>query len=242
MFADEKELKSLQELLGHVFRKPELLKEALTHRSALSRRNGRQKKTSIKGKGSNERLEFIGDRVLGLLIAEWLYERYCDEQEGALGARHAHLVSRPVLADIADKISLSKLLHIALHEESAGIRQLASVNADAMEALLGALYLDAGLEPARRVVRKLWGKRIENAGTPHKEPKTILQEFILSSKKKLPEYTLISSDGPSHAPIFCVEVSAMGKVGTGKAGSKRLAESAAAVDLLQKLGKESGCE
>lgn len=237
MFIHEEALGSIQELIGHDFKHVELLKEALTHRSALSRRNGRQKRTMVKGKGSNERLEFVGDRVLGLLIAEWLYEKYPEEQEGALGARHAHLVSRPVLADIAEKISLSKALHIAAHEESAGIRGLASVKADAMEALLGALYLDAGLEPARNIVRKLWGKRIEKAGTPHKEPKTILQELVLSSKKTLPIYRLISSEGPSHAPIFCVEVSAMGEIGMGKAGSKRLAESAAAENLLSKLGK-----
>lgn len=237
----------VEKLLQYSFKRPELLHEALTHRSALSRRplkrQGRmakaQKRSHTKGEGSNERLEFVGDRVLGLLMAEWLFERYPSEQEGALGARHAHLVSRPVLAKVADAISLADVLLIAQHEEAAGIRTLASVRADAMEALLGAVYLDGGLDPARCIVRQLWGKDIEDGVRPHKEPKTLLQEFLLGCGEALPRYELTSSDGPSHAPIFCVQVQAMGQTGRGQAGSKRLAESAAAKELLQKLGQEN---
>lgn len=240
---------AMQRALGHEFYKPDLLAEALTHRSALSGRKGARRRvkkpvsvgegSNIRGQGSNERLEFLGDRVLGLLMAEWLYECYPDEQEGALGARHAHLVSRPVLADIAEQIGLPGALSIASHEENTGIRQLSSLKADAMEALLGALFLDAGLEPARRVVRRLWGARIENAGRPHKEPKTLLQEFLLGQHEALPCYEVVSAEGPSHAPVFCVEVRAMGQVGYGQAGNKRHAETAAAVDLLNKLGQEN---
>ncbi|MXV36138.1 MULTISPECIES: ribonuclease III [unclassified Saccharibacter] len=237
---------TIERLLHYQFARSELLHEALTHRSALSRRppkgkgrSGQQSKRShTKGQGSNERLEFVGDRVLGLVMAEWLFERYPQEQEGALGARHAHLVSRPVLAEVADAISLADMLHIAQHEEAAGIRTLASVRADAMEALLGAIYLDGGLEPARRIVRQLWGKSIESGARPHKEPKTLLQEFLLGRGESLPRYEMVSSDGPSHAPVFCVQVQAMGHIGHGQAGSKRLAESAAAKDLLHKLGQE----
>ncbi len=236
----------VEDKLEHRFSKLELLHEALTHRSAVPRRQGRGKgrqrgrnvQKAPRGQGSNERLEFVGDRVLGLLMAEWLFERYPEEQEGALGARHAHLVSRPVLARIAERVELAGAIQIAQHEENAGIRSLASVLADAMEALLGALYLDAGLDPARRVVRRLWGHDIEKSGQPHKEPKTLLQEFLLGRGEALPRYELVSADGPSHAPVFCVEVRALGEVGLGKAGSKRLAESAAASDLLKKIGQE----
>ena len=235
----EDALATMQDLLGHVFSKPELLQEALTHRSAVSGRDPRKAKRNLppKGSGSNERLEFIGDRVLGLLMAEWLLERYPQEQEGALGPRHAHLVSRTVLADIADGIGLSSALQISPHEEAAGIRKLTSIRADAMEALLGALYLDAGLEPARQVVRRQWGSRIDSHARPHKEPKTLLQEFLLSKGQALPKYELLSTEGPSHAPVFRVSVSARGMTGNGEAGSKRLAESAAATDLLNKLGQ-----
>lgn len=227
----------LQKVLGHKFVRPALLDEALTHRSALSGRTGRgrPRRQSVKGEGSNERLEFVGDRVLGLIMAEWLFSCFPHEQEGALGARHAHLVSRPVLAEIAAEIGLADSLRIARHEEGAGIRDLASVRADAMEAVLGALYLDAGLEPARRVIHDLWASRIENEGQPHKEPKTRLQEFLLGMGEPLPNYEHLSSEGPSHAPMFRVKVKGAGQEGEGEAGSKRAAESAAAVDLLAKL-------
>ncbi|EHH69213.1 ribonuclease 3 [Gluconobacter morbifer G707] len=229
----------MERVLGHTFSRPELLREALTHRSAVSGRDPRRSRKAQppKGTGSNERLEFIGDRVLGLLMAEWLLERYPEEQEGALGPRHAHLVSRTVLADIADDLELEEALQISPHEESAGIRRLSSIRADAMEALLGALYLDGGMEPARRVVRQYWDFRIDSQARPHKEPKTLLQEYLLSKGLPLPQYELLSSEGPSHAPVFRVGVSAQDRTGQGTAGSKRLAESAAATDLLRKLGQ-----
>ncbi|MXV44088.1 ribonuclease III [Saccharibacter sp. 17.LH.SD] len=238
MTGHEDAAQALQNRLGYQFRRVELLYEALTHRSALSRRQGRAARDKgNKGQGSNERLEFVGDRVLGLIMAEWLFERYPHEQEGALGARHAHLVSRNVLAEIADKISLAHVLRIAKHEENAGIRSLSSVRADGMEALLGAVYLDAGLAPARKIVRHLWQHAIERGARPHKEPKTLLQEFLLGRGETLPHYEVLSSDGPSHAPMFRVRVQAMGESGIGQAGSKRLAESEAAKILLEKLGQ-----
>ncbi|MDF7674403.1 ribonuclease III [Acetobacteraceae bacterium ESL0709] len=240
-------LVALQKRLGHAFEHPSLLQEALTHRSALARRPGkRHGKTEPHetlachgAKTSNERLEFIGDRVLGLVIAQWLFERFPREQEGALGARHAHLVSRPVLADIAQMIGLAEALLIARHEEVAGIRELASVRADAMEALLGAVYLDAGLEKARKLIHRFWKDEIDREKMPHKEPKTLLQEYVLAKGNDLPQYELLSAKGPSHSPVFCVEVTALGRAGTGEAKSKRQAETAAAVDLLQKLGQET---
>ena len=237
--SQEEAMEAMEQALGHRFANRDLLVEALTHRSAVSGRDPRRGKRTHgpKGTGSNERLEFIGDRVLGLLMAEWLFEHYPLEQEGALGPRHAHLVSRPVLAEIADNIHLSSALTISPHEEAAGIRRLSSIRADAMEALLGALYLDAGLEPARRVVRQQWEGRIDSHARPHKEPKTLLQEYLLSKGLPLPKYELLAAEGPSHAPVFRVAVQAFGLTGHGEAGSKRVAESAAAIDLLKRLGQ-----
>ena len=228
----------IEALLGRSFLRPELLREALTHRSAANEtRNNRPKGTAAgkTGTGSNERLEFIGDRVLGLLMAEWLIERFPDEQEGELGPRHAHLVSRPVLARIAEQIGLPDALDVAPHEARAGVRQAANVLADAIEAVLGAAYLDGGLDAARHFVRLVWMEAMVGQALPPKDPKTALQEWLLGRGMPLPSYTLDSTEGPSHAPRFVIRVSASGKSGVGAAGSKRVAESAAAAELLRLL-------
>ena len=143
----------IETILGHDFARPELLREAMTHRSAVHGRDRRR------GKGSNERMEFVGDRVLGLLMAEWLAERFPREQEGDLGRRLAVLVSQPVLAEVAETIGLGEALSVAPGEAKAGVRRRATVLADALEAALGALYLDGGLEPARAFVRRAWETR-----------------------------------------------------------------------------------
>ncbi|MFT8718165.1 ribonuclease III, partial [Acetobacter sp.] len=224
---------------GYRFAQPALLAEALTHRSAAHQRSNGRGRRQTKGAGSNERLEFIGDRVLGLLMAEWLLARYPDEQEGALGSRHAHLVSRNALAKIADALDLPEALNVAEHEERAGIRGTANVLADALEAILGALYLDGGLEPARKLVRQWWNNEISAQSRPPKDPKTALQEWALARGLALPLYETVSADGPSHAPCFVVEVHAAGLTGKGEAGSKRAAESGAAADLLARLNTTS---
>ncbi len=170
-------------------------------------------------------------------MAEWLLEQFPSEPEGALGPRHASLVSRNALAPIAESICVSKALLIAEHEEQAGIRGLANVQADAMEALLGALYLDGGLEPARRFVRSRWKDLLVSQIAPPKDPKTALQEFVLARGSALPEYETLLMEGPSHAPRFTVAVCAMGEAGEGVAGSKRQAESEAATALLRRLNR-----
>ncbi|AXY21318.1 MULTISPECIES: ribonuclease III [Komagataeibacter] len=235
------EIKRLEGCLGYHFTRPELLLRALTHRSAAHERNGGRRArqgTAQRGAGSNERLEFIGDRVLGLLMAEWLLERFPDEQEGALGPRHAHLVSRTVLARIAQDMGLHSALDVAEHEARAGVRQTANVLADAVEAILGAIYLDGGLDPARGFVRRVWNESIVAQARPPKDPKTALQEWVLARALPLPQYRVVSSDGPSHAPRFVIAVDAQGKTGQGVAGSKRAAESDAASDLLRQLGAD----
>ncbi|AHI24478.1 ribonuclease III [Komagataeibacter swingsii] len=233
------EITRLEACLGYHFTRADLLLRALTHRSAAHERNGgRRARQGVakRGAGSNERLEFIGDRVLGLLMAEWLLERFPDEQEGALGPRHAHLVSRTVLAQVAHVMGLQSALDVAEHEARAGVRQMANVLADAVEAILGAMYLDGGLDPARAFVRRMWNESIVAQARPPKDPKTALQEWVLGRGLPLPQYRVVSADGPSHAPRFVIAVDAQGKTGQGIAGSKRAAESDAASDLLRQLG------
>ena len=224
-------------ILGHSFAQPALLQEALTHRSAAHGRARPLRRGDRRGVGSNERLEFIGDRVLGLLIAEWLIERFPLEQEGELGPRHAMLVSRNVLGEIAVEAGLSAALSIAPNEARAGVASLTNVLADATEALIGAMYLDGGLDPARRFIRQAWLPAIESQRKPPKDPKTALQERLMARGRPLPIYRLVSRTGPSHGPSFIIEVAAEGHTGTGTAGSKRLAERLAAADLLEKLPK-----
>lgn len=223
---------AVQAVTGHSFARPELLREALTHRSAAHGRHGARHRP---GYGSNERLEFVGDRVLGLLIAEWLAERFPEEQEGELGPRHAQLVSRPVLARIAEEAGLAEALSVAPNEARAGVRQLSTVLGDAMEAVIGAIYLDAGLEVARRFVRRAWSAAMEAQQHPPKDPKTALQEWALARGQPLPAYRLDGREGPSHAPHFTVSVSVAGETGQGTGSSKRQAERAAAEALLLRL-------
>ena len=231
----------LQARLGYTFVNESLLNEALTHRSAVNQKTNGRRRAQAKGAGSNERLEFIGDRVLGLLMAEWLLERYPGEQEGALGSRLAHLVSRKTLADIAERIDMSTALTVAAHEAKAGVRTAANVLADAVEAVLGAVFLDGGLDPARQIVRQCWKPELDAQARPPKDPKTALQEWVLGRGQALPVYETIGADGPSHAPLFVVRVTAGGLAGEGRAGNKRAAESSAAAALLAKLeGKPNG--
>ncbi len=212
-------------LMGHDFSRPGLLAEALTHRSAAG----------AKGKGSNERLEFIGDRVLGLVIAEWLIEKFPAEQEGALGQRLAALVSRPALAGIAEANGLPALLSVAPGEAKRGVRQRATVLADALEALIGALYLDAGLVPVRNFIRRVYHDILDRQFLPPKDPKTALQEWALQRSTVLPLYELASQSGPSHAPSFTIRVTIGTAFAEGTAGSKRAAEQIAAGTLLERL-------
>jgi ribonuclease-3 len=218
-------LDNAQALLGHRFQRPNLLAEALTHRSAAGAR----------GVGSNERLEFIGDRVLGLVVAEWLLERFPDEQEGKLGPRLAALVSKPALAQVAEANGVPALLSVAPGESKRGVRSQATVLADALEAMIGALYLDAGLATARDFIRKVLSHVLEQQFIPPKDPKTALQEWALKRALPLPAYEVVITSGPSHEPHFVVSVSVGDAAARGDAGSKRAAEQAAARALLEML-------
>ena len=197
---------SFEAILGHEFKRPDLLQEALTHRSAAQGR-GRPRgqptgqaggPTKVRKQASNERLEFIGDRVLGLTMAEWLAERFPREQEGELGRRLAYLVSQPVLATVAETAGLAAALSVSPGEAKAGVAKRATVLADALEAALGALYLDGGLDAARNFVRRAWHDAMTVQADPPKDAKTALQEWAQKRGKDLPVYEVTGRSGPPH--------------------------------------------
>lgn len=215
--------------IGHRFADPRLLEQALTHRSAADPRRGML--------DSNERLEFLGDRVLALVMAEWLAERFPREREGALGKRLSVLVAAESLAKVGEAIGLPAALRIPPAEGRTGLRGRHTVIADATEALIGALYLDGGLPPARDFVRREWAAFMEADPTPPMSAKSRLQEHTLGRAEGLPEYRLVSTAGPSHMPVFTVSVTAGGRVAEGVGESKRAAEQAAAEAWLARLDR-----
>jgi ribonuclease-3 len=203
--------------LNYDFKNPELLNLALTQSGANADRN-------------NERLEFLGDRVLGLSVATLLYEIFPDESEGALAQRHGALVSSETLARVATDIGL-KVRHGHM---TAG--RLKHVMADAMESVLGAIFIDGGFDAAHAVICEIWAPLARMDLTPPKDAKTTLQELAQhSGGGALPEYEFLDSDGPSHSPMFNVRVTALGKSATGSGASKKIAGQAAAAELLKVL-------
>ncbi|MCH8138711.1 MAG: ribonuclease III, partial [Proteobacteria bacterium] len=184
----------LAERLGHRFARPELLVRALTHPSAAQHRGARD--------DSYERLEFLGDRVLGLIVADILLARFPDEAEGALAVRHADLVRRETLAEVAGELGLERHLRLAKGEEAAGERRNPALLANACEAVIGALYLDGGLDAARGLIESFWMARIESASEPPQDAKTGLQEWAQKRGLALPHYREVGREGPAHEPHF----------------------------------------
>ncbi len=223
-----REVARLAEILGHSFRRPELLDEALIHSSVSSR--------GARAKRSYERLEFLGDRVLGLIVAEMLLGRFPDEAEGALARRLAALVRRETLARVAEGIGLGRHLVLSKAEDDSGGRANPAILADCCEAVIGALYLDGGLEPARAFVGGQWRRLMEEATTPPKDAKTALQEWAQGLGKPLPSYEMVAMDGPAHDPVFAVSVCIEGLAPeTAQGSSKRAAEQAAAAAMLKRV-------
>jgi ribonuclease-3 len=211
--------------LEHRFEDRSLLAEALTHPSATRRGKNAPR--------NNQRLEFLGDRVLGLAIAHMLIARFPNEEEGPLSRRHAALVRRETLAAIAGEFELGDALTFARSEETGNGRENPSILADALEALIGALYLDGGLEAAARFVEARWEPHVNAMGRPPRDAKTALQEWAQGRGLSLPTYTLTHTKGPAHAPKFEVRVTlADYPPMIASAGSKRQAEQAAAKALL----------
>lgn len=221
-------LAPLEEVLGHRFRDPSLLIQATTHSGADHGRGDL---------ADNERLEFLGDRVLGLLIAELLVERFPKASEGELGPRLTALVRREALAQVAQDIGLGAYLALSSADVLGGARTHPKLLADACEAVIAALYLDGGLDAARAFIVTRWAKQIGAVATMPLEPKTALQEWAQGRGLPLPSYNVTHSGGPPHDPVFEIEVEVKGQKPVRATGSsKRGAEKAAALALLQRLG------
>jgi ribonuclease-3 len=215
----------LEKALGHIFRQPELLRQALTHRSHSS--------------PHNERLEFLGDSVLNCAVATLLYRRFPVLREGDLSRMRASLVRQETLAEIAAKLDLGDLLRLGEGELKSGGFRRPSILADALEAVLGAAYLDAGFEAAQNIISALYLPRIEQIDPTDagKDAKTALQEFLQARHLPVPQYNLLATRGDAHAQEFEVScmVPAMNLEVTGCGISRRGAEQQAAQTALERL-------
>jgi ribonuclease III len=215
--------------LGHEFRQPDLLLRAVTHSSLSSQT-----------RPSNERLEFLGDRVLGLSIATALFEADERAAEGQLAPRFNALVRQETCADVAREVGLGEVMKLGRSEMMSGGRRKEALLGDAMEAVIAAVYLDGGFDAARRVVLALWGSRIARAAEAARDPKSSLQEWAQARGLPPPTYTETGREGPDHQPIFTVEARlTTGEADTGRASGKRSAEQAAARALLARLESDN---
>ena len=223
---------ALQERIGHDCADPALLRDALAHPS-LAAAPGRRR---AHGASPYERLEFLGDRVVGLAVAEMLWRRFPDEPEGDLSRRFTALVSQEPMAEIARELGLDAALILCAGTEKDNGRSNPSILADACEAVIGALFADAGFAAARELVEALWAPRIEKAVAPPRDAKTALQEWAQGRGLPLPAYDVVAQEGPSHAPTFRVRVSVQDNGAEEAEGaSKRNAERAAAERLLSRI-------
>jgi ribonuclease III len=214
---------SLPERLGYAFNDPSLLKLALSHAS------------NAKHQLNNERLEFLGDRVLGLVIAEALYMRLGTRSEGHMASRLSTLVSGKICAEVAEAVGLRHELLLGGASQRAKITP--TMMGDVMEAVIAAVYLDGGLEPAKSAVLRLWEPYFGGIEEPRKDPKTQLQEWALARALPLPEYSILKREGPDHQPMFQVKVAVKGfDVAEGMGASKRMAEQSAADAFSRREG------
>jgi ribonuclease-3 len=223
--------------LGHDFAHPALLAEALTHSSALSAQKGRRRARRSPAR-DYERLEFLGDRVLGLVIADLLWRRFDAEPEGPLTRRHAQLVRRETLAAVAVEIGLDQMIQLSPAEAASGAARSPAILADVLEAVIAAIYLDGGFEAAFAFIEHWWGPRLADMQRPPRDPKTLLQEWAQGRGLPLPEYRLVGTEGPDHALQFTIAVRVVGHdEASATASSKRAAETAAASLLLERLSQ-----
>ncbi len=219
------ELKAFQDRLGHRFTQPALLVRAVTHSSMASAT-----------RDDNQRLEFLGDRVLGLVMAEALLERDPAAEEGLLAPRYNALVRKEACADVAREIDLGAVLKLGRSEMLSGGRRKLALLGDAMEAVIAAVYRDAGFDTAKAVVLRLWGSRIDKVKDDARDAKTALQEWAQARGLPPPAYVETARTGPDHAPHFTIEARLEnGDRESAQAGSKRQAEQAAAKALLARL-------
>jgi len=220
-------IRSFEQRLGYEFSNLSLLVEALTHSSIAS-----------DFRKDNQRLEFLGDRVLGLVMAEALLEIDQTAPEGTLAPRFNALVRKETCAEVARQIELGGVLKIGRSEMLSGGRRKDALLGDGMEAVIAAIYKDGGFEIAKTIIINLWGDRIKNVKGDARDAKTMLQEWAQARGQNPPNYEVISRSGPDHAPDFLVKVILeSGETSEALAGSKRQAEQMAAKALLQKIGE-----
>lgn len=220
---------ALQERLGHRFADPGLLERALTHLSAVGQGQEREE--------SYQRLEFLGDRVLGLAVAAMLYGQFPESDEGELSRRLAELVRAETCAEVAAELELGPALKLGGGEAHSGGRRKLAILADACEAVIGAIYMDAGYEAARAFVERNWHARMLAPRRPLRDGKTALQEWAQGRGLATPTYTMTGRSGPDHSPHFNVRVIVEGqKPADGEGRSKRAAEQAAAQAFLVREG------
>jgi len=229
MAASTQAMTELARRLQHEFKDPDLLSVALTHASALAPTDSVTK--------SYQRLEFLGDRVLGLVVAAMLHGHFPNADEGELARRFNHMVKRETCAEIAAELRLGEAMRIGQSEAQTGGRKKVALLADICEAVIAAIYLDGGFEAAEKFVRRLWEPRMLSWSGPLRDAKTTLQEWAQSRGLPTPKYDVISREGPDHAPSFVVGVNVKGiDPGEGQGGSKRIAEQAAAETVLRREG------
>jgi len=212
----------VRDALGYEPKNAQLFEQAFTHPSF--------------GKDNYQRLEFLGDRVLGLIMAEWLEERFPKEPEGQLSHRFTMLVSRASCGEVGVDAGIPAQLRLGKQAREDGAARSENVVGDVVEALIGALYLDGGLDPARRFVRQLWAPLVEGQGSAPRHPKSLLHEWAEGHGRSTPLYEVVDRSGPSHAPRFTVKVALKGLGDAqGVGSSKQEAETEAAAALLAKI-------
>ncbi|MCP4316838.1 MAG: ribonuclease III [Hyphomicrobiales bacterium] len=216
----------LANIIGHSFSNKVRLERALTHSSARS-----------SGQGNYERLEFLGDRVLGLVVAEMLFSLFPSAKEGELSVRLNQLVSAETCAAVADELELHRFIRTGTDIKTLTGKRMSNVRADVMESLIAALYLDAGLEAARRFILDNWSDRARASADARRDAKTELQEWAHTKTGEAPNYVIVDRTGPDHDPLFTVRVEVQGfRQETGNGRSRRAAEQSAATKLLEREG------
>ncbi|AIL12530.1 hypothetical protein IM40_01745 [Candidatus Paracaedimonas acanthamoebae] len=219
-------LRLLEKKLGYTFKNKKLLEQALTHSSLSSIQE------------NNERLEFLGDRVLGLIVAQLLFQRFSLAPEGELSLRHTQLVNKETLSQVGLSLTLGQYLRMARGERASGGHLKKSLLADACEALIAAIYLDGGLSAAQEFIVKYWEELLSEKGQFIKDAKSKLQERVQAQGKNAPRYEIVGRVGPHHAPVFTVAIFVEGLPSVeGSGASRREAEQQAAHRLLEYLDK-----
>lgn len=219
----------LEDRIGYRFKDADLLDSALTHISALTAKNNRA--------GSYQRLEFLGDHVLGLVVSDMLFRNFPKANEGELSRRLADLVRKETCAEMARKIDLGPVIRVGSSEAGSGGRSRVAILADVCESLIGAVFLDGGYAAAAELVEKLWDERMRTPSRPLRDPKTALQEWAQGRGLPTPTYREVGRTGPHHSPEFRVAVE-LPKIAPaeGMGRSKRAAEQAAAQAMLEREG------